>query len=88
MHLSFNKNIKGGGCGGEDREGAGVITYADDCCNDDYRAPRESLAGSRRQSPDDFHEPNVSQNDGQNSQLTDDWRTVESNCCGSKCNRR
>ena len=87
MHLFFNKNIKGGGCGGEDREGAGVFTCTDDCCNDNYRAPRESLAGSGRPTPDNFHEPNFSQNDG-HSQLTDDWRTIESNCCGSKCNRR
>ena len=63
------------------------INDVNDCCDDDYKVPRESLVGSRRSSHGDIRVSNFSPDVG-HSQFTDDWRTVESNCCGSQCNKR
>ena len=72
---------------GDGRPADRDINDVNDCCTDDYKVPRESLVGSRRSSEGDIRVSNPSPNEG-HSQFTDDWRTVESNCCGSQCNKR
>ena len=79
--------FQGGACMGDGRPADKDINNVNDCCTDDYKVPRESLVGSRRSSEGDIRVSNVSPNEG-HSQFTDDWRTVESNCCGSQCNKR